>query len=51
MKIIIRNRNDAGHPTGKSIDREELYANIIVFRNYLKRVYNVINWLNENKIA
>lgn len=50
FEMIRSNRNDAGHPTGKNIEREELYANIIVFRNYLKRVYNVINWLNENKI-
>ena len=49
-EMIRNNRNDAGHPKGININREELYANIIVFRNYLKKIYNTINWLERNKI-
>ena len=48
--IIRANRNDSGHPTGKEVDREQLYANIIIFRTYLKKVYNLIDWLQDNKI-
>lgn len=50
FEMIRSNRNDAGHPKGININREELYANIIVFRNYLKKIYNTINWLERNKI-
>ena len=46
---FIRNqRNDAGHPTGKSIERERAYANLVVFPTYLKKVYSLIEWLAAN---
>lgn len=43
---IIRNqRNDAGHPTGKAIERERAYANLVVVPVYFKKVYALIDWL------
>jgi hypothetical protein len=42
------NRNDAGHPTGKSIGREEAYASLTVFPTYLKKVYELVGWLKSN---
>ena len=43
---IIRNqRNDAGHPTGKEIERERAYANLVVVPVYFKKVYALIDWL------
>jgi hypothetical protein len=42
------NRNEAGHPTGKTVRREEAYASLTVFPTYLKRVYDLINWLKGN---
>ncbi len=46
---FIRNqRNDAGHPTGKMIERERAYANLVVFPVYLRKVYRLIEWLTAN---
>ena len=48
---MIRNyRNDAGHPTGRIVSREVVYANIQVFPTYLKKVYSAIEWLSNNSI-
>jgi hypothetical protein len=48
---MIRNcRNDAGHPTGKVIEKEVLFANIQVFIPYCKKVYELIDYWNENAI-
>lgn len=48
---MVRNyRNDAGHPTGRRIDREVLYAAIVVVPIYLKKVYDLIGWLRANPI-
>lgn len=41
-------RNDAGHPSGKTVDREEAHANLSLFQGYLKRVYNVMDWVRTN---
>lgn len=39
---MIRNyRNDAGHPTGITISKEQVFANIQVFIPYLKKVYQL----------
>lgn len=50
FEMIRMNRNDAGHPTGKQIERDILYSNIIVFRSYIKKIYQLINWLTVNSI-
>jgi hypothetical protein len=45
---MIRNlRNDAGHSTGRSVPREVCYANLMVFPAYLRKVYDLIDWLNS----
>ncbi len=42
---FVRNyRNDAGHPTGRRITREEAFANLILFVPYLQRVYGLIQF-------
>jgi hypothetical protein len=46
---FIRNqRNDAGHPTGKQVERERAYANLQVFPVYLRKVYALMGWLAAN---
>jgi hypothetical protein len=46
---LLRNlRNEAGHPTGTSVDREQAYANLLLFPTYLKKVYLLMSWLAEN---
>lgn len=40
--IIRTTRNDAGHPTGKTIERETVHANLLLFPIFSKRVYGLI---------
>jgi hypothetical protein len=42
-------RNEAGHPTGTRVDREQAYANLQVFPHYLATVYGLIRWLDANR--
>lgn len=50
FSIIRSTRNDAGHPSGKEIRREHLYAHLVTFPNYLKKVYDLIDWLNNKNL-
>lgn len=50
FSMIRIQRNDAGHPTGREIAREQAYANIVVFPTYLKRVYDLIRWIDSKSI-
>ncbi len=42
-------RNDAGHPTGTKISREEATANLVLFPRYLQLMYDLMEWLDANK--
>ncbi len=46
--LIRRTRNDAGHPTGKTIDRDTIRANFILFPNYCVRVYGLMDYFAKN---
>jgi hypothetical protein len=49
---LFRNsRNDAGHPTGKTIEREQVYAYLVVFPAYIRRVYDLIGWLGTSALS
>lgn len=48
-QMIRNNRNDAGHPTGKQIDKDSLFANLRVFIPYCKYIYDLKKYLEENK--
>lgn len=45
--IIRKNRNDAGHPIGKNIGRDELRSMIYVFINHCKKIYEFIEFFNK----
>lgn len=48
---LIRNiRNDAGHPTGVTIDRRQAYANLQLFIPYCKKIYDLITYFQRNPI-
>ncbi len=42
-------RNDAGHPTGSTLSREECASNLAVFPHYLGLLYEFMDWLDANK--
>jgi hypothetical protein len=48
--IIRPTRNDAGHPTGRRLDRADANALLMLFPKYCKTSYDLIRWLSENKI-
>jgi hypothetical protein len=48
---LIRNcRNDVGHPTGRKIERRLAFANLQLFIPYCKRIYDLIEYFNNNQI-
>ena len=49
FQMIRYNRNSAGHPTGKSVDKETLFANLQVFIPYCKYIYDLMDHFNSNK--
>ena len=49
---FIRNcRNDVGHPTGRAIDKSLAFNNLRLFVPYCKKIYEVIDFFNSNKIT
>jgi len=50
FEMIRNNRNDAGHPTGKSISREHVFANLQVFIPYCRKIYKLIDYFDNNRI-
>ncbi len=49
--LIRTTRNDAGHPTGKKIERETVHANLLLFPSYCKRVYGLIHHFSHNQVS
>ena len=50
FQLVRRTRNDAGHPTGVRIEREEAYALLQLFPTYTKLAYDLVTWLKKNPI-
>ncbi|MGN7760472.1 hypothetical protein [Paenibacillus sp. 22594] len=48
FEMIRNNRNDAGHPTGKMVDKNIIYSGLQVFIPYCKKVYQLISYFNDN---
>jgi len=47
FEMIRNNRNDAGHPTGKSIPRDHVFANLQVFIPYCQKIYKLIDYFDN----
>lgn len=48
---LIRNqRNDTGHPTGKDVSRDEIFAYQLLFVMYCKDIYELTKWLTDNPL-
>ena len=48
--LIRRTRNEAGHPTGKRMERYETHALLLLFPTYCKTVNDLMDWLGKHKI-
>lgn len=45
FNFIRLNRNSAGHPTGKQFDANVVYANLQIFANYTRYIFDLIKYL------
>jgi hypothetical protein len=48
--LIRYSRNDAGHPTGRIIDRDTAHANLLLLPQYCKRIYGLMAYLQRNPL-
>lgn len=48
--LIRYSRNDAGHPTGRTVDRDMAHGNLLLFPQYCKRVYELIEYFKTNTV-
>jgi hypothetical protein len=42
FNVIRTTRNDAGHPSGRFIERETVHANLLLFPSFCRRIYGLI---------
>lgn len=49
FNLVRYTRNDGGHPTGRAFRRDEAYANLYVFAQYCKYIYQLIGFLRQNQ--
>jgi hypothetical protein len=50
FQLIRVSRNEAGHPTGRLMHRDETHALLLLFPLYCKTAHELIDWLATNKI-
>lgn len=48
--LIRYSRNDAGHPTGRIVDRDMAHGNLLLFSQYCKRVYELTGYFKVNTV-
>jgi len=48
--LIRKTRNEAGHPTGRSMEREEAEALLLLFPTHAKTVFSVTGWLAGQRL-
>ncbi len=51
FELLRQNRNSTGHPTGKSMTKENVFASLQIFITYCKRIYALIDFFDKNKEA
>lgn len=51
FELLRQNRNSTGHPTGKTMSRENVFASLQVFVAYCKRIYALIDFFYKNKVV
>ena len=45
FELIRKTRNEAGHPSGREISKDEAYILLLLFPIYCKTIYATIEWL------
>jgi hypothetical protein len=47
LDLLRVNRNDAGHPSGRRVDRDEAYINLQMFARYLETMFKLRNFFSK----
>jgi hypothetical protein len=50
FNLIRVTRNDAGHPTGRKIQRDDAFVNLRLFVIYCKKIYGLIDYFGSHPI-
>jgi len=50
FNLIRKTRNDAGHPTGKLVVREDAFGLLLLFPGYCSTAYKTMGWLMSNQL-
>jgi hypothetical protein len=45
LQLIRLTRNDAGHPTGRKIDREDAFNHLVIYARANKKLYDLMGFL------
>jgi hypothetical protein len=48
LQLIRLTRNDAGHPTGRKIDREDAFNHLVIYARANKRLYELITFFKSD---
>jgi hypothetical protein len=48
--LIRQTRNEAGHPTGRKLERYESHALLLMFSAYCRTAHELMDWLKDNLI-
>lgn len=51
FNFIRINRNSAGHPSGQATDKNNLTANFQIFTSYSKKLFDLIDYLQNNQLT
>jgi hypothetical protein len=50
FSLIRQSRNDVGHPSGKSVTKEDVNGNLLLFMSYCKTAYALMHFFNNNAV-
>lgn len=50
FELLRQSRNSTGHPTGKAMERENVFVSLQVFVTYCKRIYALIHYFQANAV-
>lgn len=50
FNFIRLNRNDAGHPTGKALNAKVVYANLQIFADYSRYIFDLIKYFRSSSL-
>lgn len=49
LDLLRITRNEAGHPTGRVVDRDEAFINLQMFARYLKKLYQLRAFFRQSQ--